>query len=70
MPDWIPGVLAAQPNMGWYLLPLAVVISLVYSASRFELPEAILRRAGRLFVTILVFMGVVLSLLVLLSRNL
>ena len=62
--------IAAQPNVTWYLLPLAVVISLVYSASRFELPEPILRRAGRLLVTILIFMGVVLALLVLLSQNL
>ena len=67
---WHAFLLAAQPNVSWYLLPLAVVISLVYSASRFELPEPILRRALKLFVQILVFMGIVLVLLVLLSRNL
>jgi uncharacterized membrane protein YccC len=39
-------------NVSWYLLPLAAVISLVYSASRYELPDRILRRAGRLFCTI------------------
>ncbi len=61
---------AALPNITFYLFPLAVVISLVYSASRFELPDPILRRAARLFVTILVFMGIVLGVLVLLSRNL
>lgn len=43
----------------WYLVPLAAVVSLVYSASRYELPERILRRAGRLFITILLFMGAV-----------
>ena len=39
-------------NVSWYLLPLAAVISLVYSASRYELPERIVRRAVRLFFTI------------------
>jgi uncharacterized membrane protein YccC len=39
-------------NVSWYLLPLAAVISLVYSASRYELPDRIVRRAGRLFLTI------------------
>lgn len=61
---------AANVTMTWYLFPLAAVISLVYSASRYELPEAILKRAGRLFVTILVFMVLVLGVLVVLSWNL
>lgn len=42
-----------------YLFPLAAVISLVYSASRFELPEKILSRAARLFGQIIGFMAVV-----------
>lgn len=54
----------------WYLFPLAAVISLVYSASRYELPDAIVKRAARLFVTILVFMTIVLGVLVVLSWNL
>ncbi len=62
--------LAAMPNITLYLFPLAVVISLVYSASRFELPDPILRRAARLFLTILIFMAIVITVLVLLSRNL
>jgi hypothetical protein len=65
-----PAVLANGMNVTWYLLPLAVVISFVYSASRYELPEAILKRSGRLFLTILGFMAVVLGALILLSRNL
>ena len=60
----------AAVNVTWYLFPLAVVISLVYSASRYELSEAVFKRAARLFVTILVFMAIVLGALVLLSRNL
>jgi len=58
---------AAQANVLWYIFPLAAVISLVYSASRFELPELILRRSGRLFLQILIFMGIVLAVLLLLS---
>ena len=37
-------------------IPLIVVISLVYSASRYESPPRILRRAGRISVTIAGFM--------------
>lgn len=62
-------MLAIGPNVTWYLLPLAVMISLVYSASRYEVPEAILKRAARLLVTILIFMAIVLGVLILLSRN-
>ncbi len=50
-------LLLAQANVTWYLLPLAMAISLVYSASRFELPERILNRAVRLFLQIVGFMG-------------
>ena len=42
-------------NITWYLFPLAAVISLVYSATRYELPERIFRRAGTLFVQIIFF---------------
>ena len=50
----------SNSNTMWYLLPLAAAISLVYSASRFELTSRVLRRAGRLFVTISGFMLLVL----------
>ena len=46
----------AQANVTWYMVPLAMAISLVYSASRYELPEYILWRAFRLFLQILGFM--------------
>lgn len=62
--------LAMNANVMLFLFPLAIVISLVYSASRYELPEAVMRRAVRLFFTILAFMAVVLGVLILLSRNL
>lgn len=60
----------AQIGVTWYLLPLALAISLVYSASRYELPERILSRAVRLFITIIVCMGAVLALLWFLSYGL
>ena len=63
-------VLAQATNVTWYLVPLAMVISLVYSASRFELPDRILRRAIWLFLQIIGFMGVVFVLLWLLSYKL
>ncbi|QDU37591.1 hypothetical protein Mal4_19060 [Maioricimonas rarisocia] len=63
-------ILLAHTNMTWFLLPLAAGISLVYSASRYEQPERILRRSGRLFAQILLFMGVILALLALLSFRL
>lgn len=67
---WNLTLLAAQTNILWYLFPLAGVISLVYNASRYELTERILRRSLRMFITITLFMGVVLVLLLLASFQL
>lgn len=53
----------AQVGVTWYLFPLAAVISLVYSASRYELPQKILMRAMYLFAQIIIFMGIVLAVL-------
>ncbi|MFN0050807.1 MAG: hypothetical protein ACKV0T_01365 [Planctomycetales bacterium] len=53
-----------------FAIPLVIVISLVYSASRYEAPERILRRAVRLSLTITGFMVAVLLLLVVLSSGL
>ncbi|MSR59562.1 MAG: hypothetical protein EXS05_18285 [Planctomycetaceae bacterium] len=53
----------------WFAIPLIVVISLVYSASRYESPPRILRRAGRISVTIAGFMLAVLGVLIFLSRG-
>ena len=63
-------ILADSTIILWHLIPLAAVISLVYNASRYELTERILRRAGRHFVMILLFMGIILVLLLLLSFRL
>ena len=63
-------LLAVAENTMWYVLPLAGAISLVYSASRYELTERILKRAARLFLTITGFMFGVFVLLWVLSANL
>lgn len=63
-------LLAESENILWYLLPLAVGISLVYSASRYEEQESILRRAVRLFFQITIFMLLVFSVLWALSFRL
>jgi hypothetical protein len=54
----------------WFLPPLIIIVSLVYSASRYEAPDRILWRAGRLCVQIAGFMAVVLGLLAWLSAGL
>ena len=54
----------------WFLFPLIVMISLVYSASRYEAPDRIIRRAGKLCLQISGFMAVVLALLAWLSAGL
>lgn len=61
---------AGGVGVTWYLIPLTAVISLVYNASRYEMPEKILRRAIHWFVQVLLFMGAVLLVLYLLSNNL
>ena len=63
-------MLLASQNVLWYLLPLALAISLVYSASRFEMPDRILHRAIRLFFQIVLFMGTVFAILFVLSDGL
>ena len=51
----------------WYSLPLVVVISLVYAATRHELMKPILEHAFRFGLWILGFMAVVFLVLVLVS---
>jgi hypothetical protein len=63
-------LLAESTHATWYLLPLALTVSLVYSATRFEHPPQILRRSLRLFLTIMVSMAALFGILFLLSWNL
>lgn len=62
--------LAQSINVNWYLLPMVAIISLVYSASQYELPEKILRVATKRFVYILAFMALAFAILWFLSDGL
>ena len=57
-------------SLTWYLLPVAGVVSLVWSASRYELPSRILSKAVGMYLKILLGMGLILGVLMLLSRGL
>jgi hypothetical protein len=63
-------LLAPDANKMWLLLPLVVVVSLVYSASRYEHPRRILHKSARLFLTIIGFMAIVFGVLTFLSHGL
>ncbi|MBI3838030.1 MAG: hypothetical protein HY288_08865 [Planctomycetia bacterium] len=57
------GLPLATINLMWYALPLIVVISLVYSATRREAMGSILAHSARLGVMIAGFMAVILVVL-------
>ncbi|MCA9014434.1 MAG: hypothetical protein KDA77_03790 [Planctomycetaceae bacterium] len=63
-------LLANQVNAVVYLIPLLAVISLVYNATRYEIPQVILQRSIRFFFTAIIIMGGLMTLLALLSWNL
>ncbi|MBB01838.1 hypothetical protein GYB59_04160 [bacterium] len=69
--NWFPNALVlSQIPVVYYMFPLTAIVALVYSASRFEDPKAIFRKAGRLFMQIIVFLVGVLLLLYLLTARL
>jgi hypothetical protein len=51
----------------WYALPLLLVVSLVYAATRHEHPGPILLHAIRFAAWIVVFMAIVLAILLFLA---
>ncbi|HEX5106193.1 MAG TPA: hypothetical protein VFV87_20380 [Pirellulaceae bacterium] len=51
----------------WYLVPLIVSVSLVYGATRHELPRPILQHAWHTAVWMLVFIGAIFAVLWLVS---
>lgn len=61
---------ANQINAIVYLIPLLAVISLVYNATRYEIPQIIIQRSVRFFFTAIIIMGALMTLLALLSWNL
>lgn len=63
-------LLANQVNAIVYLIPLLAVISLVYNATRYEIPEIIIKRSIRFFFTAIIIMGALMTLLALLSWKL
>jgi hypothetical protein len=64
------GLPLAAINQMWYALPLIVVISLVYSATRHEAMSAILAHAARLGLMITGFMAAILVVLALIGWRL
>jgi len=63
-------VLAAQSPVLYYMFPITAAVSLVYSASRYEEPQAIIRKSIRLFLQITVFLVGILLLLYVLTVKL
>jgi hypothetical protein len=60
-------LIAAQINQLWYALPLVVVVSLVYAATRHEEMSAILSHAVRIGGCVVAFMGIVFGVLLVLN---
>jgi hypothetical protein len=58
---------ALGPNKLWYALPLVIVVSLVYSATRHERMAPIFVHALRIGVWIVGFMAVILAVLMVVS---
>ena len=57
-------------NISWYLFPLAAAVSFVWTASRYESTELIIKRSLKLFGQIIFFMAMILIVLYVLSYNL
>jgi hypothetical protein len=68
MGNWV--LLASFVSANWHVLPLALVVSLVYSATRHEDSGEIVHHAIRLFFMIMGFVLVVFGLLYLASLRL
>ncbi len=60
-------IAALWPNALWYSLPLVVVVSLVYAATRHELMGPILQHATRMAAWVLGFMIMVFVVLAFIS---
>ena len=61
-------LLSAGMDQLWFAMPLVVVVSLVYAATRYEELGPIVWHAGRFAAWIVGFMGIVLGVLVLVAR--
>ena len=59
---WLPlatFLLANTPARIWYSLPLIVVVSLVYAATRHERPKEIIGHTIRTLIWVVLFMGLI-----------
>ena len=66
--SWL--LLAGAFSVNWHLPTLALVVSLVYAATRHEEAPAILAHAARFFVMIMIFMLIVFGVLYFISLRL
>jgi hypothetical protein len=60
-------LVAVQIHEWWYALPLIIVVSVVYSGTRYERPDDILVGAVRSIVWVCGFMGIIFAILWLVS---
>lgn len=66
----IPALLTGDINRFWWLVPLALAVSLAYNASRYEMTEVIIQRAASFFWKTLAFLGAIFVVLYLMSISL
>jgi hypothetical protein len=67
MPDSILLATSLLAPQLWYVVPLIVTVSLVYGATRHELPRPILQAAWHTALWMLIFMGSIFAVLWLVS---
>ena len=66
----VTALLSGDINRIWWLIPLALAVSLAYTASRYELTDVIIRRAASFFWKTLAFMAGIFVVLYLMAMGL
>ena len=66
----LPALIGGDLNRIWYLIPLALAVSLAYTASRYEAQDVIIRRSASFFWKTLAFMALIFAVLYLLAMGL
>ncbi len=67
---FLPALISGDVNRFWWLIPLALSISLAYTASRYEMTEVIIHRAASFFWKTLAFMAGIFVVLYLMAMGL
>jgi hypothetical protein len=62
-PQLLTPLIAAQIHEWWYALPLILVVSIVYAATRYERADDILVGSVRSVVWVCCFMGIIFGIL-------